>query len=164
MHTVFKFARWFVLTVSSVLVIYAGWHYLSYNEFPIVGGTEAERELIKISGRNWLADVFAVPRLIAAIFLGFWIQKLFALYATSTFFSKESVRCFVWLVITNTTIFLYAYLVDIFCQIYLKKFDPSYDIVLIVDLSHVFTILVSFALVHALKCAHEIEKENREFV
>lgn len=164
MPIIFRFAKWFVLALSSVLLMYTGWYYLSFGEFPIAGGTEAERELIKIADKSWLADIFAIPRLIAAIFMGFWIQKLFGLYATSTFFSKNSVCCYQWLVITNTAIFLYTYLVDIFCQMYLRKLDSSYDVTLIVDLSHVFTILVSFALIHALKHAYEIEKENREFV
>jgi len=164
MRLVFMLARYFILGLALALTIYTLWYYFMNGEIPLLG-SEAESALTSHPDTfPWLMNLLSVPRLLGGGVILFCLQKLFYLFSQSVFFSSESVRCFSWIVWVNAGLYCYTIIVAVNSKIYLQQRALDVALPILIDFSHVFTIIISFALIHVLRHANKIEVENKEFI
>lgn len=162
---IFTLCRWIVLILSGGLCLYFIWSTLSLGEMPIVGGGKAEIEYAKLPDTStYLVNFLLLPRLIAAVVLVYWLQGLFRLYEKSCYFSPKSIRCFYWIVATNAALYFYTLVLNIGFTLYMRNLNTGTEFPIVIDILNIFTLFISFALVHALKHANKLENENKEFI
>ncbi|MBO1256323.1 hypothetical protein J3L16_11585 [Alteromonas sp. 5E99-2] len=162
---IFVLCRWVILGLAAGLCFYVIWSVLVNGQMPIVGGGKAEIEYAKLPNTSaYIVNLLLMPRVIGAVILFFWLQKLFQLYEKSCYFSPKSMQCFIWIVVTNAALYAYTVVLNIGFTLYMRKLDTGDEYPIVIDLLYVFTLFVSLALVHALKHANKIENENKEFI
>lgn len=162
---IFTLCRWFILILAGGLCLYFIWFVLTNGEMPIIGGGNAEIAYAKLTNTSpVIVNLLLIPRVIGAAILLFWLQKLFRLYAKSAYFSPQSIQCFVWIVSTNAALYFYTLVLNLGFTLYMRTLDTASEFPIVIDLLYVFTLLISLALVHALKHANKIENENKAFI
>lgn len=113
---------------------------------------------------NRLTLLAIMAPLAIVLLLGvYWLQRLFAEYQAGRFFTKGSMRCYVWLVWLKAISFLYG---AIWPQLLAGlAAGPSIDdLPLSLDVGTLVELIVLLVIVHLLKEAQQLNDENQAFI
>ena len=102
---------------------------------------------------------------VAAFFvLGlYWLQRLFAAYAAGSFFTDETMRCYLWLVWLKVINFVYHLVLPVLARL-LGDPEARIDAEVVIDAGAIAELMVLLLIVHILKEAQRIKEENKGFV
>lgn len=106
-----------------------------------------------------IVTLFIMPVYIAFFTSLYWLQRMFAEFQNGAFFSKETVKCFIWMVWLQVFSFFY----DIIWPLTLSKFTEFKGQVTVDIADLIFLLLLAF-IAHALKLAKSIQEENQGFI
>ncbi len=112
--------------------------------------------------RVLLAAVMA-PLLVIMLMGVYWLQRLLSEFQKGYFFTESNMRCFLWLLWLKVASFVYAILWPLVLSLFLSQ-EQSADMEILLNIGDFFDLLLLVVILHLLKAAQSINRENKEFV
>ncbi len=110
-----------------------------------------------------LLCLIIAPALIMAALGAYWLQRLFGEFQRGEFFTDGNLRCFAWLVWLKFANFIYTAVWPLLLSV-VPGAPADTEAEITIDISALFTLLLLLVIVHLLREAQAINRENREFV
>lgn len=111
-----------------------------------------------------LLMLMSLPALLLWSLIVFWSYRLFSYFELGEYFSDRSVRCYIWLIWIQVTLFAQKIIFELALGYYHAHFFEDTATSIDLDLSRLFSLLLMISIVHILKVARQVERENKEFV
>lgn len=156
--------RWLVIIVAATIFTAVITGPLLFDQWWVAVGDATFNQLWQDPAvSHALLSAVISPLVVMAALVAYWLQRLFGEFQRGGFFTDSSMRCFLWLVWLKVGSFVYTIAWPLILGA-LPGAKPDADTEITIDVSAFFTLLLLVVIVHLLREAQAINRENREFV
>ncbi|MEH6634412.1 MAG: DUF2975 domain-containing protein [Halioglobus sp.] len=163
-RTISRVFRYLVICIGAVITGAAGIALGVSGQDWLSVGDERLADLLNTGAINGVSAALLMAPVGVIFILGiYWLQRLFGAYAAGSFFTDESMRCYLWLVWLKVASFAYHLVLPLLFS-WTAQTDGENDANIIVDVGALVELMVLLLIVHLMREAQRINEENKGFV